>query len=813
MAGPSPLPPQALARRCDPASLPFETTASLPDLDAPLGQERAVEALRLAMGLRQPGYNAFVAGPPQSGRHTIVKRLLEARAATEPAPEDLCYVHDFELAHRPRALRLPAGRGAALRRDVAALIEDVRATIPLALETDDHKARRRAIGEDLKAEHEKALEEIRKDAKGRGLALLHSPMGFAFAPVKDGEVIAPPAFHALPEEERRRIETEIEVLQERLRAVLDRLPQIERELRSRLKALLRETLEAALAPRFAEAVAAWSALPEVVAHLEAVRRDVLENAATFLPGAAAPESEEGSLPDGFQTTPESAAFRRYRVLLLVDHAASTGAPVVYEDHPTYANLVGRVEYVSQLGALVTDFNLIRPGALHRARGGYLVLDARELLMQPYAWEGLKRALRSRALRIESLGQMLSLVSTVSLEPEPIPLDVKLVLVGERRLYDLLDALDPDFPSLFKIAADWEDEVERSVALDLRFAGLVATLARSAGLLPLDRGAVAAVVDRACRWAGDVDRLSTRVGPVGDLLREADFAARGVGRTVVTAADVRAAVAAFERREGRVRERLLEELRKGTFLVDTDGARVGQVNGLAVLQAGRLPFGRPSRITAKVRLGRGEVVDVEREVELGGPIHSKGVLILSAFLGARYATDHPLSLSASLAFEQSYGPVDGDSASSAEGYALLSALADVPLSQSYAVTGALNQHGEVQAVGGVNEKIEGFFALCSVRGLTGRQGVLIPAANVRHLMLSDEVVEACREGRFRVIPVSTVDEGLEVLTGLPAGVRDATGSFPEGSVNARVEARLVALARRRFELGRLGMAEERKGGTP
>lgn len=813
MAGPNPLPPQALARRCDPASFPFETTASLPDLDAPLGQERAVEALRLAMGLRQPGYNAFVAGPPQSGRHTIVMTLLEARASQEPAPEDLCYVHDFENAHRPRALRLPAGRGAALRRDVASLVEDVRATIPLALETDAHKARRRAVGEDLKEEHEKALEDVRKDAKSRGFALLHSPMGFAFAPVKDGEVIAPPVFQALPEEERQRIEGEIERLQERLRIVLDRLPQVERELRSRLKALLRETVEAAVAPRFAEAVATWASLPEVIAHLEAVRHDVLENAVTFLPGAAAQESEESSLPDGFQTTPESAAFRRYRVLLLVDHAGATGAPVVYEDHPTYANLVGRVEYVSQLGALVTDFNLIRPGALHRARGGYLVLDARELLMQPYAWEGLKRALRSGSLRIESLGQMLSLVSTVSLEPEPIPLDVKVVLVGERRLYDLLDGLDPDFPSLFKIAADWDDEVARSPERDLRYASLVATLARGAGLLPLDRGAVAAVIDRACRWAGDVERLTTRVGPVGDLLREADFAARGAGRAIVAAADVATAIAAFERREGRMRERLLEELRKGTFLVDTDGVRVGQVNGLAVVLAGRLPFGRPSRITAKVRMGRGEVVDVEREVELGGPIHSKGVLILSAFLGARYATDHPLSLSASLAFEQSYGPVDGDSASSAEGYALLSALADVPLSQSYAVTGSLNQHGEVQAVGGVNEKIEGFFALCAARGLTGRQGVLVPAANVRHLMLDEEVVEACRAGRFRVIPVATIDEGLEALTGLPAGVRDATGRFPAGSVNARVEARLVALAQRRLELGNATRPEERKGGVP
>lgn len=813
MAGPTPLPPAALAPRCDPASFPFETTAALADLEGPLGQDRAVEALRLAMGLRHPGYNVFVAGPPQSGRHTIVRELLAARAATEPVPDDLCYVHDFALPHRPRALLLPAGRGVALKRDVAALMDDVRATIPAALESDDHKARRRAVAEELKARHEEDIEAVRTDAKAHGFALMHSPMGFALAPVKDGDVLATADFEKLPEEERTRLETEMVRLQDRLREALDRLPQVERLLRERLKQLVEASVAAAIEPLFLEAVARWRAHPEVAAYLDALRRDVLEHAATLVKAGASAGDDDGPLPDGAEGAPEVTALRRYRVHVLVDHTGATGAPVVHEDHPTYANLVGRVEYAAQMGALVTDFNLIRPGALHRARGGYLVLDARELLSQPYAWEGLKRALRSRALRIESLGQMLALVSTTSLEPEPVPLDVKVVLVGEREVYHLLDALDPDFPALFKIAAEWEDDLVRAPGRDLAYARLIATLARSARLRPLRRDAVAAVLDRACRWAGDRDRLSTQVGPVTDLLREADAAALAAGRDVVVADDVRAAVAAQERRDGRVRERVLDELTKGTFLVDTDGARVGQVNGLAVVGAGRAPFGRPSRITAKVRLGKGEVVDVEREVELGGPIHSKGVMILAAFLGARYATDHPLSLSATLVFEQSYGPVDGDSASSAEAYALLSALADVPLSQAFAVTGSLNQHGEVQAVGGLNEKIEGFFALCAARGLTGGQGVLVPAANVRHLMLSDEVVDACRAGRFRVIPVRTVDEGLEVLTGRPAGTRGPDGAFPPGSVNAAVEARLLALARRRQALAADGGPRPSKEGAP
>ena len=443
-----------------------------------------------------------------------------------------------------------------------------------------------------------------------------------------------------------------------------------------------------------------------------------------------------------------------------------------------------------MGALVTDFMLIKSGALHRANGGYLLLDARKLLLQPFAWEGLKRALLSRELRTESLGQALSLVSTVSLEPEPIPLDTKVVLIGEPLLYYLLSAYDPDFSELFKVAVDFGHDMRRDDGSNLLYARLIATLARREQLLALDRAAVARVIEYAARQAEDSEKLSTRIGEMTDLLREADHVAREAGHAVINATDVAQAIELRIHRSDRLRERLQAAMVRGTLLIDTAGAQVGQVNGLSVVDLGNIAFGHPSRITASVRLGKGEVVDIQREVELSGPIHSKGVLILSGFLGGRYALDRPLALSASLVFEQTYGEVEGDSASSAELYALLSALADVPIRQSLAVTGSVNQRGEVQAIGGVNEKIEGFFDLCNARGLTGEQGVLIPAANVVHLMLRQDVVQAVRDGKFNIYPVHTINEGLELLTGLPAGERDEQGLYPEGSVNHKVELRLI-----------------------
>ena len=791
---------ELLCRRTDPSRFPFETTSELEDLPEVVGQDRAVEALRFGIGIRRAGYNLFALGPPATGKHTIVREFVKRRAASEPAPSDWCYVNNFKAAQEPIALELPAGMGAKLRGDTDRLIEELRVVVPALFETDDYRARKQAIEDDLKQRQSKAFSELGERARARGMALVHTPGGFVLAPLEGERVLPPDEFEKLPEERRRQIEADSVEFRGELRRLFGEIPDWERESREKLKRLDNEVTIAAIGKMIDGLRRTYGALPAVLQHLDALQQDVIDRVDDFRGTSELSSIAQAMLPLA-GISGGRASFRRYGVNVLVDHSEADGAPVVYEDHPSYPNVLGMVESISQLGTLVTDFNLIKSGALHRANGGYLMLDARELLLQPYAWEGVKQALRSGEIRVESVGQMLGLASTVSLDPQPIPLQVKVILLGDRLLYYLLCHLDPQFSELFKVAADFEEEMDRSPENDLLYARLLATLARKENLLPLDRGAVARVLDQSARLLGDAQKLSTRMGLVADLLREADHWARESHSKVVAAADVQKAIDAQIRRANRVEKRLQEEMERGTILVDTTGERVGQVNGLSVIELGRHAFGRPSRITARVRLGTGKVLDIEREAEMGGPIHSKGVLILGGFLGARYAVDSPLALSASLVFEQSYGPVEGDSASLAELCALLSALAQVPIRQSLAVTGSVNQQGQVQAVGGVNEKIEGFFDLCRARGLTGEQGVLIPAANIQHLMLRSDVVEAAAAGRFHVFPVDSVDRAVELMTGMPAGERDTSGRYPPASFSGRVEARLIAFADRLREFGR------------
>jgi lon-related putative ATP-dependent protease len=792
MAAPEPLAPEALYRRCDPAELGFASTAELTPLDGLIGQDRALAALHFGLGMRHQGYHLFALGPPGVGRHALARQVLAARAVTEPPPADWCYVNNFAEPHRPRALALPAGRGRALRRAVRELIDELRQAIPAAFESEDFRVRRQAIEEIAKKRQEDAFSALQEAARARQVAVLRSPVGMMLAPLRDGEVLPPEQFRQLPLAEQERIRTDIEELQKQLEVILQQIPLWEREVRVQLRQLGRDVITAAVRHLLDELRGAYRDLPAVLAHLDAVEHDLIETADQFVPGP-------GPAAGGGPAAQDGDCFRRYWVNLLVDHGDSRGAPVVYEDHPAFQNLLGRIEYVAQLGALVTDFNLIKAGALHRANGGYLVLDARRVLLQPFAWEELKRVLRARELRIESLAQSLGLISTVSLEPEPIPLDLKVVLVGDRLLYYLLCELDPDFGELFKVPVDFADEVERTPESMGRFARLLATIVARDQLRPLERDGVARVVERASRLVDDARKLSIHMHTISDLVREADHFAAENGRATITRDDVQQALDAQVHRADRLRERVYEAIRRGTILIDTDAATIGQVNGLVVSSLGGFTFGRPVRISARIRLGRGEVVDIEREVEFGGPVHAKGVLILAGFLGARFAAERPLTLHASLVFEQSYGPVEGDSASAAELCALLSALAEVPLRQSLAVTGSVNQHGQIQAIGAVNEKIEGFFDVCRERGLSGEQGVLIPRANVEHLMLRDDVIEAVRGGRFRIFAVETIDQGIELLTGREAGGRGPDGSYPEGSINRLVEARLAAMAEvvRRF----------------
>ena len=788
---PAPLSVGQVLRRCDPAGLGFATTADVEPLAGIFGQSRAVQALEFGARMRVDGFNIYVLGTPGSQRHAVVSHFLEEESRDKPQPIDWCYVNNFEDPQKPRGMPLPAGRGKQLRHDMHQLVEDLQASIPAAFESENYRNRLAEIEQEFHDQNKETQEAVQAEADKEGLGLLPTPHGFAIAPVREGRPLAEEEFMKLPEDERARTQQAIERLSKKLGQYLESLPAMHKERRRRIKELENNVTMFAVGSQIQELRGDYEDCPEVVEYLNDVQQDVIDNAQDFGVGDDRAEMLPPALrPDRQQS------FKRYEVNVLVDNESTEGAPVIYESHPTYQNLVGRVEHASQFGALVTDFTMIRPGALHRANGGYLIIDAEKVLTQPYAWEGLKRAIKDREIRIESLGQMLSLMSTQGVEPDSMPLDVKVVVIGNRMLYYLLCQLDPEFPQFFKVAADFEDRIPRSAENVELYGRMLAAIVNEHSLRPFEAAGVARVIDESSRWVGDTEKLSTRTRTVSDLMSEADYCAAQRGAQQVGAADVERAIEQRTFRQDRIRSELQESIQRNTIHVSTDGEAVGQVNGLSVLQLGDFMFGQPSRITATARLGNGEVVDIEREVELGGAIHSKGVMILSAYLGSRYTTDVPLSLSASLVFEQSYGGVDGDSASVAELVALLSAISGVPIRQSLAVTGSVDQKGVVQAIGGANQKIEGFFDVCRARGLTGEQGVLIPADNVQHLMLRSDVAEAIEQGEFRVYPLTRIDDAIALLTGREAGERDDDGNFPEGTVNALVEATLRDLATRR-----------------
>lgn len=786
-----PLHPEQLRSYCNPESFRFQTTDDLPDLDEMVGQERALAALDFGVGMPNSGYNLYVLGPAGSGKYTTVSRFLKEKAAGSAAPADWVYVNNFEDSSKPLAMRLPTGRGRELQRDMQQLVVELRTTIPAAFESDDYKARIQQIDESFESRQEDAFRKLHEEAQHHQIKVFKTHGGITFAPLKDGEALDAEAFHKLPKKEQQRIDSDLETLQAQLQDILQKwIPQWSKERRERIKEVNDEVTLSAVGHLIDSVRTVYAELPMVLSYLSEVQGDVIANVEVFLHETDTAQPLLGGVPE--------ISLRRYQVNLFVDNGDSEGAPVLYEDNPTHDALVGRVEHMSQLGALITDFTLIRPGVLHAANEGYLILEVRKLLAQPYAWEGLKRALFARQVRIESLGQLLSLVSTVSLEPQPIPLQVKVVLLGDRLLYYLLCKYDPDFQALFKVAADFEDSVDRNPGSDQSYAQLVATLVRKNGLRPFDRSAVAAVIEQSMCMVGDREKLTTHMRSIADLLSEASFWAGEAGREVVQQDDVRRSIDYHVERIDRVRDRMHEAILRDTVMIDTSGETVGQINGLSVIQLAEDAFGVPARITATTRLGEGELVDIEREVDMAGPIHSKGVFILSSYLGARYAPDFPLSLSASLTFEQSYSEIEGDSASLAELCALLSSLAGLPIRQSLAVTGSVNQHGQVQAIGGVNEKIEGFFNICSERGLSGDQGVLVPVSNMKHLMLRNNVVDAVHEGKFSVYAIDHADQAIELLTGVTAGEADSDGVFPEDSVNGRVQLRLRTLAGLRMQ---------------
>jgi len=786
------VPVNALHKDCPPLSIEGTPGADSPDAKTFLGQQRAIDAIRFGLQVDSEGYNVFVLGPPGSHRHGLVEELARERALETDAPDDWCYINNFSDPERPRALRLPAGKGAAFRDTMQELIAEIKLAIPAAFENDDYGNQLKALEGETQEELEALWRSLHDQAAREGIAVLQTPTGYVLAPMSDDKVIDDEEFEKLPEERRKAIKGSIQRLSEELQARIESIPKIRKRHRDRVRALDQEVAAHSVGVLLADLKGKYAGLPDVLRYLEEVEQDIIENAQEFR------DTESPALP--FLAHSASAIFSSYEVNLVVSNKADAAAPIIYEANPSYPNLIGKVEHRAEMGALLTDFRLVRSGALLRANGGFLLLDVHRVLGRPFVWEALKQALFTRQVRIESPADTLGFATTTMLQPEPIPLDVKVVLIGERRLYYLLSAYDREFGDLFKVAADLDDDIERTPDNISAYGRLIADRIRQRKLLRFDAASVARVIEQRARHAEDSERLSMHMRSLDDLLIQADYWARQRGAEAVTVDDVSEAIGQRRHRQDRLQSKVVDAIQRETLLIDTAGERVGQVNGLSVTDLGEYRFGHPVRITATTRMGKGDVIDIEREVKLGGAIHSKGVMILSAALSSRYAPEVPLSLQGTIVFEQSYGGVDGDSASIAELCALLSSIAIVPVRQSFAVTGSVNQFGRVQAVGGINEKIEGFYQICKERGLDGSHAVVIPQSNVKHLMLSEEVVESVRDKGFSVFAARHIDEVVELLTGKPAGDRGKDGQFPPGTVNRLVEDKLIHYASKRQRFG-------------
>jgi len=781
------VPVERLRWVCDPASFGFKTTDEIANLEGSVGQERALASIDFGLGMTNNGFNLYLAGDPGTGRSSTISNILKRRAKDGPSPSDWCYVHNFAAPDAPLALSLPAGKGSELADDLRELLDYVRANIPSALESKEYETNRVSIIEKYQEKNGEIFSALEKEAGEHGFALQRTVSGLVIVPQKEGRNFTQEEYEALEKGERERMDALGRELTEKLNDVLRQVRENEKSLRDALAQLDRELGLSAVGHHLDPLKEKYAGFQKILDYLESVQEDLLLNLEDFKPQAATPQ-----IP-GLRLAKQEPTFERYEVNVFVENSADNGAPIVFESNPTYNNLFGRIENVMQMGGVATtNFTLIKPGALHRANGGYLIVDAREVLINPFAWESLKRCIRNSEIKIEDVLEQYRFMTVVSLKPEPIPLHAKIIMIGSSWIYYLLFYLEPDYRKFFKVKADFDSRINRSPEIMQDYALFVATHCRKEGLLPFDAGGVAALLEHASRLVEDQERLSSQFMELSDLIREASYWASRDGAQLVDRAWVKKAVQEKTYRSNRIEERMQEYLVDGTILCDTQGSVVGQINGLSVMTLGDYTFGRPSRLTTRVSLGRAGMVNIEREVKLSGPIHDKGVLILTGYLGGKFARDKPLSFSASICFEQSYEGVEGDSASSTELYGLLSAFSGLPIRQGIAVTGSVNQHGQVQPIGGVNYKIEGFYAVCKAKGLTGDQGVMIPKLNERNLMLNDEVVEAVQAGRFHIWSVSDVDQGIEILTGVSAGVQAEDGGYPEGSVNFLVNERLRAM---------------------
>lgn len=798
------VPVEQLRNNQDPNSFSFQTTEEVPSLEGTVGQERGVSAITFGFDIQTHGFNIYVSGPTGTGRNSTVKAFVSEKAKTEPVPNDLCYVHNFREIDQPNAIILPPGKGCELLRDMDDLIEAAKNEIPRAFESENYEKRRNDILNSIQQERSRMFNELQQKAQALGLAIEMTTVGVITIPILHGKPISREEFDSLPERQQKEIQEKSDRLQEEIQQVLAKARKLEKEAAQRIEELDREVALFAVGHLLDELRQKYEDFPEVINHLEQVQNDMMDHLDDFK-GKEAPKLP---IPGLEELRPEP-SFDRYKVNLIVDNQYAEGAPVIIENNPTYYNLIGRVDFKARLGALTTDFTQIKAGAIHRANGGYLILQAMDVLMNPMSWDALKRTIRSGEVRIENIAEHYGLIPTSTLKPEPIPVKVKVVLVGSPFIYHLLYAFDEDFRKLFKVKADFDIEMARSDDHVEKYAQFIAARVKDANLRHFDRTGVARVIEYGSRLIQDKEKLSTRFIEIADIVSEASYWASRNGNRYVTGDDVQKAIEEKIYRSNLIEQKIQELIEEGVIMIDTAGAVVGQVNALSIYAIGDYMFGRPSRITARTFIGKSGVINIERESRLSGPIHDKGVLILSGYLSGKYADDKPLTLGASLTFEQLYGGVDGDSASSTELYALLSCLSDLPIRQDIAVTGSVNQRGEIQPIGGVNQKIEGFYEVCKAIGLTGEQGVMIPHQNVRHLMLKEEVVEAIKQGKFHIWPVKTVDQGIEILTGVTAGERDLQGNYPPDSVHGRVNAKLKLFAEIVKEYGGAGVeAEER-----
>jgi lon-related putative ATP-dependent protease len=780
---------EELCNCCDLSELPFKTTDDIEPLKETIGQERALSALEFGLDIESHGFNIYILGESGTGKMTTIKKILEDKAKDEPTPDDWCYVYNFNDPDIPSALSLPAGTGIIFKKEMDAMINDLRQEIPKRFESKEYEKQRTNILHDFQQKQKSFFAELEKEVEKKDFTLQKNVSGLALLPVKKtGEALTEEEYESLEPEAKKKISKIGKELQDKLDDVIRLVREEENEVKKRITDMERQAVLSSVGHRIDKLKDKYKDNDKIIKYLDDVKEDILEHHENFKP------QDEQPQPLNFLKPPKSEpSFSKYTVNVLVNNRDLKGAPVVIETNPTYLNLFGRVEHKLQYGVAITDFTMIKPGSLHKANGGYIVTDALDVLKNIFSYDALKRTIKDGEIRIEDVWEQYRLTSTVTLKPQPIPFKVKVILVGNPKIYYLLYNLDEEYRELFKIKADYENRMNRNKENIMKYASFVKTKCEKRNLQAFDNSAVAKIIEHGSRLAEHKHKLSAKFSEIADILREADYWSKKRKSTTVSYDDVEKALNERIYRSDKVQNKILEAIEDGTILVDKKGAVVGQVNGLSVLDLGDYRFGLPSRITAKTYAGKAGIINIERETKMSGKIHEKAILILTAYLGGKYATKHPLSLTASLTFEQLYGGVEGDSATCAEVYALLSSISGVPINQSIAITGSMNQHGEVQPIGGVNEKIEGFFEVCKMSGLTGKQGVIIPRRNIINLMVNNDVYKAVLNGKFNIYTIDNIEDGIEILTGMPPGELQDDGTYPSGTLNYLVAKKLTELS--------------------